>query len=80
MGHQVSEYPRWRYHASKPAQLVQNPQEDKALGEGWADSPERVHVATIENTAVVAPLPPAPEPEAAPARRLGPYRRRDTGV
>lgn len=41
-----SEYPRWKYHVEmvdgKPeqqAKKVQNPEEEKALGEGWYNSP-----------------------------------------
>jgi hypothetical protein len=34
-------YPSWRYHRELPALIVKSEEEDKALGEGWADSPAR---------------------------------------
>ena len=33
------EYPKWKYHATKPAVVVKDAQAETALGEGWADSP-----------------------------------------
>lgn len=32
-------YPTWRYHRHESPCIVHNEAEDKALGEGWADSP-----------------------------------------
>lgn len=32
-------YPKWRYHASKPAVIVANQDEEKDLGRGWHDEP-----------------------------------------
>ena len=32
-------YPAWRYHATKPAVIVQNEAESDALGDEWADTP-----------------------------------------
>jgi hypothetical protein len=32
-------FPSWRYHRTVPAIIVHSPEEDAALGEGWADSP-----------------------------------------
>ncbi|MGB7220092.1 MAG: hypothetical protein WBD07_14940 [Vicinamibacterales bacterium] len=32
-------YPTYRFHASKPACVVRNADEDAALGEGWFDHP-----------------------------------------
>lgn len=32
-------YPKWQYHASEPARLVNNAEEEKALGPGWVDNP-----------------------------------------
>lgn len=31
-------YPRWRYHKTFDARIVQSEAEDIALGEGWEDS------------------------------------------
>ena len=33
------QYPRWRYHATKPDTLVHSEKEEKALGAGWVDNP-----------------------------------------
>lgn len=32
-------YPKWKYHAEKPAVMVRSAEEEKALGVGWAESP-----------------------------------------
>ena len=32
-------YPSWRYHRTKPAVTVGDPQAEAELGEGWADRP-----------------------------------------
>jgi hypothetical protein len=32
-------YPAWRYHPTKPEQIVNDEEEDLALGEGWSDRP-----------------------------------------
>jgi hypothetical protein len=32
-------YPTWRYHATEPARIVNTIEEDRALGSGWADTP-----------------------------------------
>lgn len=32
-------FPSWRYHATLPARVVANPEDDAALGAGWFDSP-----------------------------------------
>jgi len=36
-------YPTWRYHATKEAVIVKDEDEDRALGEGWADSPAKFY-------------------------------------
>ncbi len=33
------EYPKWRYHRTEPAVIVEDPQAEADLGEGWADTP-----------------------------------------
>jgi|GEM_PF-6793916 len=35
----MEHYPSWRYHRTEPAQIVDTPEADEALGEGWADTP-----------------------------------------
>jgi len=32
-------YPRWMFHRSKPMVMVQNPEEEAALGPGWSRTP-----------------------------------------
>ena len=34
------EYPKWLYHKSLPAAIVQNKDEHDALGEGWFEHPD----------------------------------------
>jgi len=33
-------YPKWIYHATQPARIVQNFEEHEAAGDGWAESPD----------------------------------------
>lgn len=33
------EYPKYLYHATEAAQVVQSKEEHEALGEGWQESP-----------------------------------------
>jgi hypothetical protein len=33
------EFPKWKYHETQNAVIVQDPDEESALGEGWFDSP-----------------------------------------
>ena len=33
------EYPKWMYHRTLPAVIVQDPDEEAALGPGWASHP-----------------------------------------
>lgn len=54
------EFPKWKYHRTKSPVVVNNPEQEAALGEGWADHPN----------AFVGPPPaepasesPAAEPE-----------------
>lgn len=32
-------YPKWKYHAEKSAVVVDSAEAEKALGDGWAESP-----------------------------------------
>jgi len=32
-------YPKWMYHRTEPARLVQDPDEEGALGGDWAETP-----------------------------------------
>ena len=33
------QYPKWKYHLSLTAVIIQNAEEEQALGEEWLDSP-----------------------------------------
>lgn len=54
----MDEYPRWRYHATEKPKLVNDPVEDEALGDGWADTP----------AAFEAKPEPEPKPEPKPKK------------
>jgi len=49
-------YPTWRFHATKQACIVLNPEQDAALGDGWHDSPAKCS----------EPEPEPAEPEGVP--------------
>jgi hypothetical protein len=51
-------YPRWAYHATEPAQLVDSDEEALALGEGWSatpvgDAPRPVLTALVPDTVAI---------------------------
>ena len=35
----MSGFPRWKYHAEKPAIIVKSEEEEKSLGHEWVNSP-----------------------------------------
>lgn len=35
----IIEFPKWKYHRTKEAELVQDAAAEKALGRGWGDAP-----------------------------------------
>jgi hypothetical protein len=41
-------YPAKRYHADGRAVYVQDEGEDKALGPGWSDDPDKAAVVVVE--------------------------------
>jgi hypothetical protein len=57
-------YPAWRYHREHSPLIVQNEDEDRALGEGWAASPAAFKTAPSE------PEQTPDEPEIAEAPRV----------
>ena len=59
----MNEYPSWRYHKSKPAILVRNPEEDQELSGAWFDSPDCKPAQRV-NTG------PSPEPETEPEAEI----------
>lgn len=59
------EFPKWKYHAEKPAMIVASKEAEHGLGEGWLDLP---FVAAPEMAA--QEIESAPEAEKAkPAKR-----------
>jgi hypothetical protein len=48
------EYPKWKYHRNKAGAVVDNPEEEAALGPGWADAPgafsEEAAIVTSERS------------------------------
>jgi hypothetical protein len=34
-----AEFPKWKYHPAKGGKIVQNPEEEAALGANWYESP-----------------------------------------
>lgn len=55
-------FPKWKYHRTEAAKVVNDPAEEMALGEGWYDSP--------------AEIPAEPEPEPEPEQPVAPKSRR----
>lgn len=47
-----SGFPKWLYHKTEGARIIKSSDEEKALGQGWADSPEKFNKlkADIETT------------------------------
>lgn len=45
------EFPKWKYHPEKGGKIVQNSEEERALGEGWFNTPK---------------FPPPPKPSQVP--------------
>lgn len=39
-------YPKWKYHPEKEARIVPHAEAEKALGEGWFDSPAHYGIET----------------------------------
>ena len=37
--YEFQEFPKHKYHKTKPSVIVANPDEEKKLGKDWADSP-----------------------------------------
>lgn len=73
----MSNYPKWKYHAEKPAVIVQSEEAEKALGAGWVESPadlKKQEAPAVKPSAPVekpAAEAPAPEAKPAPKRKSG---------
>ena len=35
----MNTHPKWKYHRTAPAKIVEHAEEEAALGSGWVDSP-----------------------------------------
>ena len=42
MSYEHQHFPKWKYHATLPARIVANYEEEEALGDEWADRPDSV--------------------------------------
>lgn len=63
------EYPKWLYHATLSPALVEDPEQEDALGEGWADTPAAfLQTEPSETTIEVSETTPEP---VKPARTRG---------
>lgn len=55
-------YPKWLYHRTEPARIVNNPAEHAALPAGWAETPAAFERAdssgSVAAPAVLAETPP----------------------
>ena len=40
MAYEYQEFPKWKYHRDHKAKVVQNAEEEAALGSGWYDTPD----------------------------------------
>lgn len=53
----MRDYPRWMHHESGSSRIVETPEEEAALGEGWSDYPAGYEVAEpLEPEAAVEAL------------------------
>lgn len=57
------EFPKWKYHAELPAQIVECAEAELSLGEGWQDLP------VVAGAEAAEEAPKAQEPKAEPAKR-----------
>jgi hypothetical protein len=80
----LTEFPKWKYHAMQIPLIVQNADEERALGAGWADAPiiateDDLIEAQPESTALVfdeeafmaATTPIKPQAKAKPKAKRG---------
>lgn len=48
MATDIVQYPKYKYHATEPAKVVESADEDSALGDGWVDAPVEASAAPDE--------------------------------
>ncbi|MGH9517176.1 MAG: hypothetical protein ACRD3P_16030 [Terriglobales bacterium] len=46
------EFPKWKYHPTLPGKIVQNAEEEKALGKGWYNAPNEAAKAKEGSKAI----------------------------
>lgn len=51
------QYPKWMYHATKPACVVNDPIEHEELGDDWAESPAAFIEAVTEEVLIQQLIP-----------------------
>jgi hypothetical protein len=55
---QIQEFPKWKYHGELPARIVNDPEQEAALGDGWVDHPDSLPTdAAPEESAPVTQKP-----------------------
>ena len=69
-------YPKWKYHAEKPALIVHSEEEEKALGKGWAESPAAFKKEEKKADVELPELELAPQSEEKPKASLKKSKRR----
>lgn len=68
----MQEFPKWMYHRTEPAVIIDDPAEQEALGPDWAEHPAAFDVPVTvvdldgleaEEDAPAAPAADAPKPK-----------------
>ena len=55
--HVPQEFPKWKYHRELPARIVDNAEQEAALGNGWADTPAAFAEPAVEAAAETQTAP-----------------------
>jgi hypothetical protein len=63
MSYKPQQYPKYLYHATEPARIVNNYEEHEALGEGWSEEPHQLPLVAEEpkQASSVEALDPKPK-------------------
>lgn len=65
----VQTHPKWKYHPTEPACVVETVEEEARLGEDWVDSPNQFPVADADPVGDAEPVgDAAPDDDAKPKR------------
>lgn len=51
--HEFQAFPKWKYHASKEAVIVESKEAESALGDEWVDSPADVVSASSDASDII---------------------------